>query len=306
MAKAFFKSQELSSVVPQTRTNPAGVRAWPKPKYDKLLTYSGPCPTGGNHCGVGVQEPMAPATSGLCEPHTHKYTTFRVAQHGHISSREHAWPKSCQAQDCTSGYPKNNCHPRVMSHSLPHLTLTTSTSSLSPISSISPIFPMVSPSQTSPVIMSPSRLRSKPSTPKRSSLKTSSPEELSWTGILGQIRIKYRKDLWEILLLKTWVNLEKLVQRRPTSRHRCIPITAYRRALQTRILKMANYEKCWLHHCIDKIERIVRHLEYQLHRGSSTRKIIYEGKGFFEILRSEVCTKWEKWRELKKYELTKS
>ena len=42
-----------------------------------------------------------------------------------------------------------------MSHSLQHLTLTTSTTSLSPISSTSPIFPTVSPSQTSPVILNP-------------------------------------------------------------------------------------------------------------------------------------------------------
>ena len=39
--------------------------------------------------------------------------------------------------------------------------------------------------------------------------------------------------------------------------HRCISITSQRRALQTQILKMENYEKCWLHHCIDQIERIV-------------------------------------------------
>ena len=31
-----------------------------------------------------------------------KYSTYRVAQHDHISSREHAWLKSCKAQDCTS------------------------------------------------------------------------------------------------------------------------------------------------------------------------------------------------------------
>ena len=36
-----------------------------------------------------------------------------------------------EAQDCTSLCPKNKCHPRVRSRSLPHLTLTTSTSSLS-------------------------------------------------------------------------------------------------------------------------------------------------------------------------------
>ena len=86
-----------------------------------------------------------------CEQYTHKYSTCRVAQHNHIPSREHAWLK---IKDCTSLCPKNNCHPRVMSHSLPHLTLTTSTSSLSPISSTL-IFPTVSPSQTSPMILNP-------------------------------------------------------------------------------------------------------------------------------------------------------
>ena len=183
----------------------------------------------------------------LCEQYTHKYSTYRVAQHDLISSRERAWLKSWKAQDCTYLCPYNKCHPRVMSPSLPHLTLTTSTSSLSPISSTSPIFPTVSPAHktydsrprftlrcstaewrintnpTSHRFWAPSRLRSQPSTPKRSSRKTSSPEELILEGILGQIRVKYRKDLWETPLLKMWVNLEKLVQRRPTSSHGCIP-----------------------------------------------------------------------------------
>ena len=43
--------------------------------------------------------------STSCEQYTHKYSTHRVAQHGHISSREHAWLKSWKAQDCTS-----SCH----------------------------------------------------------------------------------------------------------------------------------------------------------------------------------------------------
>ena len=68
-------------------------------------------------------------------------------QYGHISSREHAWLKSVQAQGCTHWCLKNNCHPRVMSHSLPHLTLTISTRSLSPTS---PILPTISPSHPSP------------------------------------------------------------------------------------------------------------------------------------------------------------
>ena len=58
-----------------------------------------------------------------------------------------------------------------------------------------------------------------------------------------------------------WMNLEKWVQRRPTSGHRCIPIITLRRALQTRILLMANFEKCWLHHCISKVEKTVNSLE---------------------------------------------
>ena len=40
--------------------------------------------------------------------------------------------------------------------------------------------------------------------------------------------------------------------RSPKSNHRCIPIATQQRALQTRILKIENYEKRWLHHCICK------------------------------------------------------
>ena len=40
------------------------------------------------------------------EQYTHKYSTYRVAQHDHIASREHAWLKSWKAQDCTSLCPK--------------------------------------------------------------------------------------------------------------------------------------------------------------------------------------------------------
>ena len=183
--------------------------------------------------GFGCLEKNLQPTDGVCEQYTHKYSTYRVAQHDYISSREHAWLKSWKAQDCTSWCPYYKFHSRVMSHSLPYLTLTTSTSSLSLISSTSPIFPIVSPTHTQDLwpsahiypamfrgrvadqhkshlwqVMSPNRLRSKPSRPKRSSLKTSIPEELSLTGILGQIRVKYRNDSWEIttkiLPLKMW------------------------------------------------------------------------------------------------------
>ena len=59
-------------------------------------------------------------TTGEFEQHTHKCSTYRVAQHDHISSREHSWLKSWKAQDCTSLCPKT----LVMCNSLPHLTLT--------------------------------------------------------------------------------------------------------------------------------------------------------------------------------------
>ena len=45
-------------------------------------------------------------TITICEQYTHKYSTYRVAQHDHISSREHAWLKSWKAQDCTSLCPE--------------------------------------------------------------------------------------------------------------------------------------------------------------------------------------------------------
>ena len=38
--------------------------------------------------------------SVFCEQCTHKYSTYKVAQYDHISSREHAWLKSWKAQDC--------------------------------------------------------------------------------------------------------------------------------------------------------------------------------------------------------------
>ena len=118
-----------------------------------------------------------------------------------------------------------------------------------------------------------------------SSLKTTSPEELSLTGIFGQIRIKDRKDLWETLLQKIWTNLEKLVQRCRTSSHRCIPIMTQRRALQTRILKMENNEKCWLHQYICKLERTVNHLEHQMiqERGVCAKRTQSDRRESFDV-----------------------
>ena len=100
--------------------------------------------------GFGCPEKNLQPTDGWCEQYTHKCSTYRVAHHNHISSREHAWLK---IKDGTSLSPENHSVPSVMSPSLPHLT--TSTSSHSPISSTSPAFPTVPPSQTSPMTLNP-------------------------------------------------------------------------------------------------------------------------------------------------------
>ena len=49
--------------------------------------------------GFGCLEKNLQPTDGESEQYTHKYSTYRVAQHDHISSREHAWLK---IEDCTS------------------------------------------------------------------------------------------------------------------------------------------------------------------------------------------------------------
>ena len=83
---------------------------------------------------------------GDCEQYTHKYSTYRVL-HCMITFYR------ANTRGSRAAKLKKNCHPRVMSRSLPHLTLTTST--LSPISSTSPIFPTVSPLHSSPMILDP-------------------------------------------------------------------------------------------------------------------------------------------------------
>ena len=79
-------------------------------------------------------------------------------------------------------------------------------------------------------------------------------EELSWTEILGQIRIRYQKEFWDItikiLSQKIRRKLKNLVSTCPTSKQGYTLITIQLKALQTRILKMENYEKNWPHGCM--------------------------------------------------------
>ena len=77
-----------------------------------------------------------------CEQNTHSYSMYRCAQcvsTSHCTVRSLFIMRTRVAQEfdgSSLGVPKTFCHPRVMSRSLPHLTLTTSTNSLSPASPI--------------------------------------------------------------------------------------------------------------------------------------------------------------------------
>ena len=80
-----------------------------------------------------------PITDGECEQNTHSYSMYRCAQCVSTSNCTVCSlfiTRTRVAQDCERLCPKTFSHPRVMSHSLPHLTLTTSTSSLSPTSPV--------------------------------------------------------------------------------------------------------------------------------------------------------------------------
>ena len=84
----------------------------------------------------------------FCEQYTHKYSTYKVAQHDHVSSREHAWLKGAKLGlhiFVSLKQLSSTCH-------VSFLALTTSTNSLS---STPPIFPTVSPAHTRLMVLDP-------------------------------------------------------------------------------------------------------------------------------------------------------
>ena len=183
--------------------------------------------------GFGCPEKNLQPTDGWCEQYTHKCSTYRVAHHNHISSREHAWLK---IKDGTSLSPENHRDPRVMSLSLPQLTLTTSTSSLSPFSSTSPTFLTVSLSQTSPVTLNP------------------------------HIPLIVHGRVVDILSLKIWMNLQSWCRHVPS------PVTdAFRSRRSGEHCRLGSWrwrttKKCWLHLCVCRMEKTLNPLECQSHR----------------------------------------
>ena len=171
-----------------------------------------------------------------------------------------------------------------MSRSLPHLTLTTSTSSLSPTS---PIFPTISPTHTRPLARDPYLPCDVPRQsggsaqipsltgfePKLIETEAIEPEDLEPRKIeldrnLGtdpyQIQERLMRSTFQNPVTEDMDEFGKVGA--GMSYIQSLPIMTQRRVLQIRILKMENYEKCKLHHCICKIGRTVNHLEDQLHR----------------------------------------
>ena len=129
---------------------------------------------------------------------THQHNTHNTTQHalsrhthGKHSTTQHT--SHCEQNTSTSRL-KAVCHPRVMSRSLPHLSLTTSTSSLSTSSPI-----ILSSSPTFPDL-----LTQDPHLPLEDSRRSggithlplvTSPRELSSTGILKlNVKIYHKKN----------------------------------------------------------------------------------------------------------------
>ena len=179
-----------------------------------------------------------------------------------------------------------------MSPSLPHLTLTTSTRFPSPFSSTSPIFLTVSPAQTRSMILD---LYLPCDVPRQSGGST---QILSLTG--------YEPKSVEIKVIETEAIKPAHLEPRRIELDRNLGTDPYQHQerfmrnsisedtdefgkvgaetshLQSQIhsdydsaesiadsdLEDGELRKCWLHHCICKVERIVNPLECQLHRGN--------------------------------------
>ena len=143
---------------------------------------------------------------------------------------------------------QRSCHPRVMFRSLPHLTVTTSTRSLS---LTSPIFPTFSPSHPSPLAHDPYLPCEDPQQGGGStqipSLTGYEPKVIELEDLEPR-RIELG-DNYQNPIAEHMEEFGKVGVETSHLSHRCIPNMTQQRALQTRIWKMENYEKCRLHRC---------------------------------------------------------
>ena len=183
--------------------------------------------------------------------------------HMHIHSpREHAWLKGQQGSSRLLWYVKITCHPSVMSHPLQHLSLGASARSLSPTSLFRRPLPH-SPDRWYRIHI-PAHIHSGVSDPLKSASPSGYESQFIQADDFELRRIELDRNLGtdlhqtpekilgddnQILSQKIRMKPEKLVSR-SSSNHRHTPIMIQLNALQTRILKMENYEKCWLHRCM--------------------------------------------------------
>ena len=192
-----------------------------------------------------------------------------AAQNDHFSSRGLAWFKIASL-----GVPKTFCHPRAMSRSLPHLTLTTSTSSLS---HTSPILQSLSPTHSSllthdPCIHCDDSRRSDGSSdlpsptsnkPKRMELDRNlqiEHQDLTRERVVGD---DYQSPITDMVS-----------SRCPTTSHRYTQIMIHQKALLTGTSKMDNYVRCWLHRCMYGSEKeTLILLENPEHQGNLMQRL---------------------------------
>ena len=170
-----------------------------------------------------------------------------------------------------------------MSHSLPHLTLTTSTCSLSPTS---PIFPTISPAHTGPSVHDeylPCDV------PRQSGGSTHIPSVTGYQPKLIETEAIELEDLEPRKIELGW-NLGTdpyQIQERFTRKSLTEDMDEFRKVcanmsyFQSQMhfdydsaesiadsVKIENYKKCWLHHCVCKVEKTMNPLECQSHRGN--------------------------------------
>ena len=128
----------------------------------------------------------------------------------------------------------------------------------------------VSRRQSLSQVMSPKSSRPKSSMPKRSMLKTrnlgTDPYQIHERFVRSSLTERYMKEFGKVCADVTWFQSQ------------CIPNTSRWKALQTRTLKMENYEECRLHHCIHRIEKTMNPLECQSQRGNLLHGFHFEVK----------------------------
>ena len=235
-----------------------------------------------NRRGVSTEHPLA---RHICARTAHHRTqcTNTVAHATRV------------AQVVCFGVSKLVCHPRVMSHMLPHLPQNTSTRSLSPTSFV---FRPSSLSLTGPISAHSGSECETLRDPRRSGgyTKSASPTgyaKLTQSGdfepqgieldpgkdlqprrieldMLGQIRFEYQQEFLEM----TIKILSQMTRRRLQHFDVDMPCVQSRIHLDcARILKMENYEKCWPHRCMHMGgEKIMVLLKNPLLQGNQKQK----------------------------------